>query len=173
MGIALLKPFWRSERGATAVEFAMVGPVFFAILFSMIETGWMMAKTAVLDEAVAVISRQIYTGQAPTKAAIEAAICEKAFVFHDCVNNINVEITPISAFSAPPTTDVECLDSADTSFTPAVNYATGSESQTMFMRVCITTDVLTPGLGVGLALGKTSTGRFQLVSSTAFQNEPF
>lgn len=173
MNASQFKPFWRNETGATAVEFAMVGPIFFAILFSMLETGWMMAKTAVLDDAVAQASRQIYTGQAPTKAAIEAAICDAAFVFSDCINNINVETTVISDFSSPPTTDVECLDSADTAFTPTVNYSTGSDSQIMFMRVCVTTKVMTPGLGVGLALGKTSTDRFQLVSSTAFMNEPF
>lgn len=173
MKSALFKPFWRSEGGATAVEFAMVGPIFFAILFSMLETGWMMAKTAVLDEAVAKASRLIYTGQAPTKAALEAAICENAFVFNDCIGNINVETTVIADFSSAPTTDAECLDSADTDFTPTVNYSTGADSQIMFMRVCVTTEVMTPGLGVGLALGKTSTGRFQLVSSTAFMNEPF
>ncbi len=169
----LFKPFWRSENGATAVEFAMVGPIFFALLFSMLETGWMMAKTAILDEAVAKASRQIYTGQAPTKAALEAAICNEAFVFSDCINNINVETTVISDFSSPPTTAVECLDSSDSTFTPTVTYSTGADSQIMFMRVCVTTEVMTPGLGVGLALGKTDTGRFQLVSSTAFMNEPF
>lgn len=168
-----LRPFLRSERGTAAIEFALVGPLFFAILFSMLETGWIMAKSAILDDAVAQVSRQIYTGQVPTKAAIEAAICDRAFLFHDCQNNINVETTVVSGFTTPPSDDVECLDSANTEFTPATTYATGSGADILYMRVCVTTDILTPGLGVGLSMINTDTGRFQITSSLAFQNEPF
>lgn len=165
--------FLRDRRGVTAVEFAIVGPVFIAFLFSMIETGWLMTKIAMLDNATSQAAREIYTGKAPTQEALEAAICDRATVFIDCEANISVELVEIADFGDRPPTAPDCRDAANPGYTPATSYATASSADIMFIRVCVTTPVITPALGFGLSLPKTPTGRYQVVSSFAFMNEPF
>ena len=169
-----LRAFPHRQDGATALEFALVGPVFFALIFSMIETGWIMTKGAMLDYAVGKSARMIYTGQAPDQGVLEAVICEEAQLFSNCAENLNVELIIVDDFTSLPDTDVECTDAnAEAEIAPVVQYSSGSGGEIVLMRVCVTTDVLTPGLGLGMAMSKTGTGRFQMVSTMAFMNEPF
>lgn len=163
----------KNQTGTAAVEFALIGPIFFALLFSMIETGWLMTRMVMLDQAVAESSRLIYTGKAPTKEALETAICEEALVFSDCINNIHVEATTITDFGSLPDHAADCVDTKDSAYNPSTTYSSGSGSEIVFLRVCVTTDILIPGIGIGLSMPKTSTGRYQMVTSTAFMNEPF
>ncbi len=168
-----LRRLGRNRAGATTVEFALVAPVFFLILFSMIETGVVLTRISTLDDAVSASARLIYTGQAPSRAALEAEICDRAAAFANCEQNINIELTPVSDFGFTPPTDPECRDAGDATFAPATSFITGAGSEIIFMRVCVTTDILTPGLGFGLALPKTDNGRLQVISTFAFMNEPF
>ncbi|MEL7547375.1 MAG: TadE/TadG family type IV pilus assembly protein [Pseudomonadota bacterium] len=163
----------RRKDGATAVEFALVAPVFFALIFSMIETGWLMTKASMLDYAVNNSSRMIYTGQAPTQGALEQLLCDEAIIFPNCRENIVVELTVVDDFTSIPDTAATCTDANTTPIKPVTEYVSGSGGEIVFLRVCITTDVLTPGLGLGLALAESGEGRFEMVSSLAFMNEPF
>lgn len=163
----------RDQDGATAVEFAIIAPVFFALIFSMIETGWIMTKASLLDHAVNQTARMIYTGQAPDQGTLEQLICDEASVFSNCRENITVELTIVGDFTALPDTAATCTDANSTAIAPVTTYASGSGGEIVFMRVCITTDVLVPGLGLGMQMAQTDTGRFQMVSSMAFMNEPF
>ncbi|MEO1014191.1 MAG: TadE family protein [Pseudomonadota bacterium] len=169
--------FSSDARGAAALEFAIVGPVFIALIMSLFELGLMMFKISMVDLAVSQATKFIYTGAVqsgtPTQEEIGEFICSRAVVLRDCENNITVELTAIGSFNAPPENDAPCVDSRNPDLNPTVAYDTGSGSQIMFMRVCVTTDVLTPGLGLGLALNSTDTDRAQIVSSVAFMNEPF
>ncbi len=174
----LFRDFAADRSGAMeALEFAIVGPTFIAMIMSLFEMGMMMTKIALLDYAVSDASKFIYTGAVqdgtPTQAEIADYICDKAIVFAGCKSNIAVELTAISDFSAPPNDDAPCVDSDSEELDPVVSYGTGNGSTIMYMRVCVTTDVFTPGLGVGLNLAKTDTGRAQVVSAVAFMNEPF
>jgi Flp pilus assembly protein TadG len=42
----------RDTRGATAVEFALVLPLFLAMVFSIFEAGWLMTQTIMQDGAL-------------------------------------------------------------------------------------------------------------------------
>lgn len=170
-----VKRLSREQSGATAVEFAMVGPLFFALIFSMLETGIMISRVSLLDNAMANAAKLVYTGQAPEQEDIQEEICGKAFMFNNCEENVHVELTVIDDDWNAPDTDAECRDSEveDEELQPATRYSTGNTSEIIFMRVCVTTDIVTPGIGVGLSLPKTDTGRFQIVSSMTFMNEPF
>ena len=161
-----------------SLEFAMVGPIFIGLLLSLFEMGILMAKIAMLDHAVAGASKFVYIGAAQggaiSQADIGTFICEKSVLFRDCEENITVELKPIADFSSSPDEDAECIDSNDDdALAPVVDYQTGAGSEVMFMRVCITTDVVTPGMGLGLFLKTPDTDRAQIISSTAFMNEPF
>lgn len=171
----------RDRAGTTAVEFALLAPVFFAMLFSLFEVGLLLTRMAMVDHAVNVVSKQVYTGDVSegvaagtiTQTDIEAAVCGvTGAVIPNCTNEITVELTEITSMSSLPTSDAACRDST-VELTPAVNFNPGVGNSIVFMRVCLTVDLLTPGLGFGLNLAKTTNNRFELISSAAFLNEPF
>lgn len=57
------KRFVRDPEGATAVEFALVAPIFFATLLSIIEITMIFGTTVMLDAAANRASREIRTGK--------------------------------------------------------------------------------------------------------------
>ncbi len=164
-------------RGATAVEFAMIGPVFFALIFSALDLGLLQTKIALLETAATKVSRSIYTGAASsgtiTKEGIKIEVCDSmSFIVSDCINNLSVELTTISDFHSIPTSNAKCIDS-DNPIKPAVQYNPGKANDIVYLRLCLTTNVYVPGMGLGLSFPKTDSGKFQIISSLAFSNEPF
>jgi len=162
----------RDRRGASAVEFALVGPVFFALIFAIVETGIHLLRQSMFDEAVAVASRAVYTGQAPTKADLEAFICNRVELVSDCEQNINVEAIAIDSYQTIGRGQIQCRDASNTSFNPAVVYNTGAGGMIMLLRVCLAVDLMTPGLGMTTKMPKTEHGRHLMISELAFMNEP-
>lgn len=167
----------KDNQGVTAVEFALIGPIFFSLMFSSLELGFVLAKEALLDSAASEISRTIYTGSVTsgvvTQDQLKDAVCEKiSIIYSDCKDNLSIELTTITDFTSLPDTDAICHDS-DEPIKPAVTFNPGASNNIVFMRICLTTNVYTPGMGLGLSFPKTSTGKLQLVSALAFSNEPF
>lgn len=163
----------RDQKGVTAIEFAMVGPILIAMIFSIIELSFLILKMLLVENAVEIASKQIYTGKVPDRAAFEQLICDNLPLFSNCQDLVNVEAIEITTFEAVPSTNAECRDSGENTFEPLRSYSTGTASAIMFLRVCVTTPIFTPGLGLGAALPKQSDGSFAVVSSTVFVNEPF
>src|SRR5215470_4646164 len=60
----LLRRFGRNGRGSAAVEFALVAPMFFALLFAILETALMFFATQVLETITQNSARAVVTGQA-------------------------------------------------------------------------------------------------------------
>ena len=58
-----LAAFLRASGGASAVEFALVVPMLFAIIFSTFEAGWLMTQTIMLDHALDRTVRELRTGR--------------------------------------------------------------------------------------------------------------
>jgi Flp pilus assembly protein TadG len=90
------KDFSKSEKGATAVEFAMVAGPFLLVLGVIIETGLMLFTEYTLQSAVQDSGRLIRTGQAQTSnfsaATFKAAICDTAGVLIDCTGKVTVYV---------------------------------------------------------------------------------
>src|ERR1700704_1498808 len=59
-----LRRFRRNRRGSAVVEFALVAPVFFALLFAIIETAIIFFAGQVLESVAQNSARFILTGQA-------------------------------------------------------------------------------------------------------------
>jgi Flp pilus assembly protein TadG len=163
--------------GAAGVEFAIVGPIFIGFVLAFFELGMVMLRISSVDFAVAEASKFVYIGAAtagdPTQSDIEDFICSRALLVSNCKQNIAVELTVVEAFFTPPPEAAPCRDSSSVDPAPVVRYQPGGTSDIVFMRVCVTTDVLTPFLGLGASLHRTETNRLQIVSSIAFMNEPF
>lgn len=161
------------RSGAAAIEFALVAPLFFAIVFSTIEAGWLMTKAIMLDRAVERTVRQLRLGTLPDISydGVKRAICREAMIFSDCQNSLLVELIPIKTAGDLPANNATCVDRSGT-IHPTIRFDPGARAEEVFVRACIVVDPLTPFLGLGLALPKDASGGTSIVSSSAFMNEP-
>ncbi len=176
----VIRRLTHDTRGAAALEFAITGPLFIALILAMIETGVVTMKIALLDNAVAEAARIVYTGglngSTTGQSDLEDFICKKAVLFSRCKENIVIELTPIGQFNNQPNTAPTCFDSTGSvDVKPVTAFNAGARSEVMFMRVCMTTAVITPGLGAGVGLRKSNLNpnRRQIITQSAFLNEPF
>ncbi|MDB5618651.1 TadE/TadG family type IV pilus assembly protein [Tardiphaga sp.] len=80
----LLRRFFRNRRGSAAVEFAIIAPVFFAMIFAIIETALVFFAGQVLETAVQDTGRAFFTSTTVSKTDYETAICNRIKVLMDC-----------------------------------------------------------------------------------------
>jgi Flp pilus assembly protein TadG len=97
------KRYQNSEKGATAIEFAMVAFPFFALLGVIIETGAMMLTEFGLQAAVQEVARTARTGQAQggskTAADFKSKICENASIIVNCGSLLTVYANSYSTWA--------------------------------------------------------------------------
>src|ERR1700732_569505 len=99
--------FRANRRGSAAVEFALVAPVFFALLFAIIETAIVFFAGQVLETVTQTSARMIMTGQAQNAGYTQAqfksqVVCPAgslASVLFDCVNGIYIDVESFPAFT--------------------------------------------------------------------------
>jgi Flp pilus assembly protein TadG len=168
----------KDKRGATAVEFALVAPIFFALTFSILEAGYYFFISSAVDQAAARAARLIRTGQAQATAAPinrEAffdRICEVVDLFGDCSTQLTVDVARYNTFAelAADMSAPVCRD-ADDDAVDAIPYAPGAEREIVRVRVCFLHRSINPGLGLNLA--RAADGSRKMISVTIFRNEPF
>src|ERR1700759_1242 len=92
----MLRRFRRNRRGSAAVEFALVAPIFFALLFAIIETALVFFASQVLETVTQDSARMIMTGQAQnagfSQSQFKTYVCGKISVLFDCANGIYVDV---------------------------------------------------------------------------------
>ncbi|WP_168990594.1 TadE/TadG family type IV pilus assembly protein [Aureimonas flava] len=167
--------FAQDRSGVAALEFALVVPIFLALVFSTIEAGWIMVRSISLDRALdlAVRKVRINTADAPaSQPQMKTAICANmGLVVPVCEKAMIVEMSVVKTASDIPTTSATCLDRGS-SYEPSVTFTTGDRAQVLFVRACLVADPITPLMGLALRLPKDSLGGYSIVSSSAFMNEP-
>lgn len=102
----------RDDKGAVAIEFAMLAPIFFALVLGIIETSLTFFAQQVLESALQDSTRAIRTGQSQVAGGawdtsrFRREICSRSFGFFACsateasTDRLWVKVTPISNFSA-------------------------------------------------------------------------
>ncbi len=94
--------FRKDSKGATAVEFAMIAPVFFLVLGVILETGVMLFTEYVMQTSVQEAARLVRTGQAQTgslsAADFKSKVCRLAGVIINC-NNVTVYMASAADFN--------------------------------------------------------------------------
>lgn len=163
-----------NRSGATALEFALVAPIFLGLVFGTFEAGWMMTKATLLDRALDLTVRQVRIGAAgapKTQAAIRQAVCDQTLVIRDCMNAMTIEMIAVQSASDFPTSEATCVDRG-ASVKPTTSFRAADRSTIMFIRACVVSDPLTPLIGLALHMTKDSLGGYRIVSTSAFMNEP-
>jgi Flp pilus assembly protein TadG len=168
----LLHRFRGNRGGSVAVEFALVAPVFFALLFAIIETAIVFFAGQVLETVTQDSARMIMTGQAQTggfsQGQFKDYVCGRISVLFDCVNGIYVDVKSYPAF-----TNVSITDPIDgtKNFIPAMQYSPGGPGDIVVVRLFYQWPLFVTGLGYDIS--NLSGSKRLLAATAAFRNEPF
>jgi Flp pilus assembly protein TadG len=165
--------FYRNTAGAIAVEFALVLPLFLAIVFSTMEAGWLMVQTIMLDHALDKTVRDLRIGLIanPTAEKIRTAVCKKAIILIQCNASLALEFIPIATDADYPSDSTKCLNRTS-AIQPTLTFNPGSRAQTVFVRACFVVNPITPFMGAGMGLPVDARGEHRLMAKSAFVNEP-
>ncbi|HTT97689.1 MAG TPA: TadE/TadG family type IV pilus assembly protein [Rhizomicrobium sp.] len=161
-----------SRSGSAIVEFALIAPVFFLLLFAIMEIGIIFFAQSTLQHATDDIGRMIRTGQVQgeqlTQAQVRTQVCTEIAPLVPCDNQLYVDVEAFSNFGSivfsPP------LDSSG-NMIPLNNFQTGTACSVVLVRVFYAWPVFTPVLTSFLTTMANS--KHLLYAASAFRNEPF
>jgi len=171
----ILRRFRRNHRGSAVVEFALVAPIFFGLLFAIIELALVFFASQVLETVTQDSARLVQTGQAQA-AAYDAAnfkklvVCARplANLLFDCMSGVYVDVQSYPAFSNVVITDP--IDAAK-NFTNNMQYNPGNAGDIVVVRAFYQWPLFVTGLGYNIS---NLSGSKRLLSATAaFRNEPY
>ena len=170
--LRLLRRFRRSNRGAAALEFALVAPVFFALLFAILETGIMFLADQLLESITQESARMIETGQAQTasysQAQFASYVCSQVPALFNC-SNIAIDVENYPSFSSIALANP--IDGSGNFDASNFQYNTGGPCDIVVVRLFYPWQLFVTGLGWNPS---NMTGDKRLLSATAaFRNEPY
>ena len=171
-----LSRFGRAERGATAVEFGLIGLPFFILVFGVMEVTMVFLVTTTLESATEVAARQIRTGEfqsggSHSKSDFKALVCTKmSRLATACSTDMFVDVRTFSSFaSLGANTPVP-----GTSFDPNNTcFTAGEPTDIVLVRTYYRWHLFTPLLNNALQNMGSGSGMRLLSSATAFRNEPY
>ena len=168
-----MRALLKDTTGAAAVEFAIIAPLFFVMVFSVIEIGWTMTKQMMLDRAMDSVVRELRIGRSEgfTVDYVRDRICSEATIFSSCSAEMLVEMVPVPAGSAYPDANATCATES-TKVKPVTQFDPGHRSEVVFIRSCVGVTPLTPGIGFGMHLRYNADDGFFMTSESALLNEP-
>lgn len=170
--IPWLRRTFRREDGTASIEFALIIPVFMTIFTASFESGFVMLRLNLLQHGLDVTMRDLRLGNMPnpSQAAIKTSICNNLTLVDNCMDNLLVEVTPISNWVLP-TTNATCRD-LQTAIVPVVELNIGQQNQLMLVRACLVQDMIFPTSGLAMSLPKDHDGDLNLIAISAYVNEP-
>jgi len=172
----LFRRFSRADDGVTAVEFAIVGPIFFALLIGIFETAFFMMANQMIETATIDSSRLILTGQAQDEgfdaSRFKNEVCARVPSMIDCSGNVWTDVRTLSTFDesvAIPTDDDGNFDSTK------LIYSAGGPDDIVMVRLYYkwTGVIAEAARNVGLDLGNQPDGSTLMVATMVFRNEPY
>ncbi|MBB3903224.1 TadE/TadG family type IV pilus assembly protein [Methylobacterium brachythecii] len=154
--------FLRDQRAATAVEIALITPVFLILIFAWIEVGLCLFMLSTLDNAARDASRLIRVGTV-TSDTFKAAICAKASPFIPC-NNIVFYVQSGTSFgSLTPAKPSTTTTLSKTGFTP------GGSGAEVLLQIGYNKPAFVSKLLQAAGFG----GNIPLLTTLAFQSESY
>ncbi|MBL4871246.1 MAG: pilus assembly protein [Robiginitomaculum sp.] len=182
----------RDEQGTTAIEFAILGVPFLALLFGIVELAMIFFISSTTQHALESSAREIRTGEllgaGQGLAELKTNICTEMTTVGDC-DNLRIDIvstntgkfTDLSLATSPTPTvctgtaqeisDCEDAAAAAAPVMPADVWTCTSGGDVVMIRIQYVHTLSVPSALTKLA---NSTGNTRIIShTTAFKNEPF
>jgi Flp pilus assembly protein TadG len=171
--------FRKDSSGATAVEFAMIAPLFFLMLGVILETGLMLFTEYVLQTSVQEAARLVRTGQAQSASMaagdLKTKICRLAGVIINCPSKVTVYTASAADFAALKTIMPSYLGvgkKADGSPGPS-SFSCGGPSAAVGMIATYDWDFNIPYFMGFMANMSGNSQTRRLAGFAMFKNEPF
>jgi Flp pilus assembly protein TadG len=170
--------FAKDDRGAAAVEFALVAPLFLLMLGVVLETGLMLFTEYVLQSSAQEAGRLVRTGQAHEKkfdaAQFKTQLCRLAKVVIDCENKVTVYLRSDAQFDtlAANTPSYMNIGPADDGTPGPASFICGAPEQSVALIATYDWDFVIPFFMNFLGNRKSNTSR-RLAAFAMFKNEPF
>ncbi len=150
----------------------MIAPIFFLLLFAIMEIGIIWFAQSTLQHATNDIARMIRTGQVQasgmSQTQVRTLVCNEVAALIPCDSNLFVDVESFSSFGtvgfSPP------LDS-NGNMIPLNNFQIGTACSVVLVRMFYAWTVFTPVLTPFLT--NMANNDHLLYAAQAFRNEPF
>ena len=169
--------FARDARAATAIEFAMVAPLFIALILATLQVGIVFLAKSYLETGAENGARLVLTNQAVTttsgvttpmtQAQFQAAICAQFNALFNC-SQLVVQLEPLPSTATSLSTLIPQFN-ADGTLKNPTSYATGSSGENMLLIVMYPWPVF--GGPLGLSFASFGNGTLLLASTQIFRIE--
>ena len=171
----IFRRFAGNRKGSAAIQFALIAPLFFALIFAILETALVFVAGQVLETALQDTARLVLTGQATagntTQTQFQTTLCGKTSAFFTC-SQIVVEAKKYTNFGS---VDLSAKPTSACAATSTASFSLGSNGDVMVVRAFYKWPLYVTGLGyyIGGSNADGSKCNKRLLSSTAvFRNEP-
>jgi len=177
----ILKRIRRETKGAAAVEFAIIAPVFLMLLWGIFETGMVFFAGQTLTHGLQQTARQIRTGQAHStelsQSAFRDLVCAQVNYLLSCeADKLYLDVRAFSSFAGvdfpPPLKLDQTFDNVNMNhweIGESGNISGGSSI--VLVRGFYVWQLYTPVFGQYFS--NMGANKRLLSSSVAFKNEPF
>jgi len=166
----VLRSIRRRDDGATAVEIALVAPVFLFLLFAILETSLMFVVATVMQGEVAIATRIIRTGQLQNDddalGTFTETLCANLNNVLTC-DNVIIDVRTFDDFGEMAFE--QFVD--DEGGASGNEFDPGSADEIVLVRIAYLYNIVTPYLDEFLPTD--ANGNLLLYAATAFKNEPF
>lgn len=162
----------RARSGSAALEFALLAPVFFLLIFAIMEVGIIFFAQSTLQVGAEDAARLVRTGQVQngglTAAQVRTKVCSDIAPLIPCDGNLYIDIESFTNFGG---VNFSNPLGPDNKMKPMNNFSTGNACDVILVRVFYTWTVFTPILTPFLTT--MSDNKHLLYAASAFRNEPF
>jgi Flp pilus assembly protein TadG len=167
---------WNGHRaeGTSAIEFALIAPVFFALLMAIVETGMVFFAASTLEHGMETAARMIRTGQVQasgmSQTAFRQVVCDNIDAFMSCdASKLHIDVRAFTTFAGSSYQDP--LDDDGNLNANLDNFTPGSSCQVVLVRAFYEWRLFTPGFAQYYA--NMGNDKRLLSASVAFRNEPY
>lgn len=170
----MVRKWIKSEKGAAAVEFALVGLPFITMLIGIVEASLFFATGVVLEGAAGDAARMIRTGQVQNSnnpvQTFEDGLCARVGLLINCLNlQYEVLVVPQNSFNNASTMNPTFDEDGDL---VSGGFHPGGASDDVLIRVVYRYEFLTPFLG-SIMSKDPSSNMATLMSTVVVKNEPY
>lgn len=170
-----LGPFLRSEEGAASIPAVFWMPFFVMMIVASVEMCMLGFRQTLLDRGVDLSTRSLRLGAAsmPSHDQLKRSICGNIAFLSDCMQDLTVEVFQVNRATWSSGIDgrgVLCADRITETNKPIVQ--PGVPGQLMILRACLRVSPMEKLNPLAQALAQDADGRYALITTTAFVNEP-
>jgi Flp pilus assembly protein TadG len=164
-----------ATQGATAVEFALIAPIFLATLIAIVEVAIFLFAQQYLQTAASEVGRQFMTGQAQAAGMkeqdyITKVICPKIQTLFSC-SSLMVNVQTYSSFVGANSAEPVLTYNAQGQVTNTWAYNPGNPGDVMVVQLIYQWPIVSGPFGY--VLKNLGNGKTELMGVSAFRVEPY